>query len=95
MQTVTAIRAREVHLEDTNMHHSPLLRVSIRHTDAVSPPIARAAGNIKKAPPPYRGTSLTRNTPPYDPTVALFLGTYRGPRGVGVSHERGTPVGPP
>ena len=34
-----------------------------------------------KAPPPYRGISLVRNTPPYDPTVALFLGTY--PRGSG------------
>ena len=27
-------------------------------------------------------------------SLALCLGTYGGPRGVGVSHERGTPVGP-
>ena len=27
------------------------------------------------------------------PTVVLCLGTYGDPRGVGVSHERGTPVG--
>jgi len=40
----------------------------------------------------YRGTSLIRNTPPYDPTVALCLGTYGDLRGVGVSYERGTPV---
>ena len=30
--------------------------------------------------------------PPQDPTVALCLGTYGDPRGVGVSYERGTPV---
>ena len=29
--------------------------------------------------------------PPQDPAVALCLGTYGGPRGVGVSYERGTP----
>ena len=40
----------------------------------------------------YRGTSLTRTPPPQDPTVALCLGTYGDPMGVGVSHERGTPV---
>jgi hypothetical protein len=31
-----------------------------------------------------------RNAPPVGP-VALYLGTYGGPRGVGVSYERGTP----
>ena len=38
---------------------------------------------------------LAHNTPPprLDPTVALRLGTYGGPRGGGVSYERGTPVG--
>ena len=40
----------------------------------------------------YRGTSLIRNHPPYDPTVGLFLGSYDGPRVVGVSYERGDPV---
>ena len=30
--------------------------------------------------------------PPQNPTVALYLGTYGGPRGVGVSYERGTHV---
>ena len=40
----------------------------------------------------YRGTSLIRNTPTWDPTVALCLGTYGDPRGVGVSYERGTLV---
>ena len=30
---------------------------------------------------------------PEDPTVALCLGTYGDPRGVGVSYERGTPEG--
>ena len=44
--------------------------------------------------PSYRGTSLMGNIPPpEDPTVALCLGTYSGPMGVGVSCERGTPVG--
>ena len=27
----------------------------------------------------YRGTSLIRNTPPWDPTEALCLGTYGDP----------------
>ena len=40
----------------------------------------------------YMGTSLIINIPPQDPTVALCLGTYGSPRGVGVSYERGTPV---
>ena len=36
----------------------------------------------------------SEETPPsYDPTVGLYLGSYGGPRGVGVFHERGTPVG--
>jgi hypothetical protein len=29
---------------------------------------------------------------PQDPAVALNLGSYDDPRGVGVSYERGTPV---
>ena len=33
--------------------------------------------------------------PPQDPTVALFLGTYGDPRGVGVSYQRDTPAAPP
>ena len=33
------------------------------------------------------------NNPPEDPTVALHLGTFGDPRGVGVSYERGTPEG--
>ena len=40
----------------------------------------------------YRGTSLIRNTPPSDPTVALCIGTSGDPRGVGVLYERGVPV---
>ena len=47
---------------------------------------------IWQRPLAYRGTSLTRNTPP----VGLYsrpmpLGTYGDPRGLGVSFERGTP----
>ena len=40
----------------------------------------------------YGDTSLIRTIPFVDPTVALSLGTYGDPRGVGVSYERGTPV---
>jgi len=32
MQSLTAIRVREIHLEDKNMHHLPRLRVSVRNT---------------------------------------------------------------
>ena len=32
--------------------------------------------------------------PPQNPTVAICLGSYGDPRGVGVSDERGTPVTP-
>jgi len=39
-----------------------------------------------------QGYLAHKKHPPYDPTVALFLGTYRDPMGVGVSYERGTPV---
>jgi hypothetical protein len=42
------------------------------------------------------GTGVPRsqkNVPPQDPTVALRLGPYGGPKGWAVSHERGTPVG--
>ena len=42
----------------------------------------------------YMGTLLLRNSPTQDPTVELYLGSYGGPRGVGVSYERGTPVVP-
>ena len=31
----------------------------------------------------------SETTPPQDPTVALCLGTYGGPRGLVVSYERG------
>ena len=42
---------------------------------------------------PIQGYLAHKNpTPSYDPTVALCLGTYGGPMGVGVSYERGTPV---
>ena len=34
-----------------------------------------------------------KNPPRVNPTVALCLGTYGDPGGVGVSYERGTPVG--
>ena len=40
----------------------------------------------------YRVTSLVRNHPPWDPTVALCLETYGDPRGRGISYERGAPV---
>jgi len=36
--------------------------------------------------------SYGRRTPVEDPAVGLCLGPYGGPRGVGVSYERGTPV---
>ena len=40
-----------------------------------------------------RGVPRSWETPPpLDLTVALCLGTYCNRRGVGVSHERGTPV---
>ena len=39
------------------------------------------------------GTSLIRTPPLQDPTVALRLGTYGDPRGLGVSYERSTPAG--
>jgi hypothetical protein len=39
-------------------------------------------------PKPYRGTLLTRNPLPYDPTVALRLGMHGDPRGLGVFYER-------
>ena len=41
----------------------------------------------------YRGTSLIRNSAPQVPTIGLCLGSYGDPRGLGVSHERGSPVG--
>ena len=48
----------------------------------------------------YRGTSLIRKIPPVGPysgpmprNLSLCLGTYGDPMRVGVSHERGTPVG--
>jgi hypothetical protein len=40
----------------------------------------------------YMGTSLIKNAPPEDPTVARCLEPCGGPRGGAVSHERGTPV---
>ena len=40
----------------------------------------------------YRGTSLIRNTPPVGPSIALCIGTYGDPRGVGVSHARDAPT---
>ena len=40
----------------------------------------------------YRGTSLIRTPTQWDPEVALCLGTYGDPMGVGVSYERGTPA---
>jgi len=32
---------------------------------------------------PYRGTSLIRTPPSYDPKVGLYLGPYGGPKGGG------------
>ena len=40
----------------------------------------------------YRGTSLIRERSPQDPTVALCLGPYGGPRDSAFSYERGNPV---
>ena len=40
----------------------------------------------------YRGTSLIRNSSTRRTIIALCLGTYGDPMGVGVSYERGTPV---
>ena len=50
---------------------------------------------LKKARLPtracYGGTSPIRTPPPpWDATVALCLGTYGDPRGLGVSYQRGT-----
>ena len=45
---------------------------------------------------PSRCTGVPRSyerPPTQDPVVALCIGTYGDPRGMGVSHERGTPVG--
>ena len=42
--------------------------------------------------PPYRGTSLTRNTPSVGPYSSICLWPYGGPRGGAVSYGRGTPV---
>ena len=44
----------------------------------------------------HNPTGLPRSQetpPPEDPTVALCLGTYGDPLGVGVSYERSTPAG--
>ena len=38
----------------------------------------------------YRGTSLISKGPSVGPTVAICLGTYGDPWGVGVSYKRGT-----
>jgi len=44
--------------------------------------------------PGVQGYLAHENTSPRkEPTVALRLGTYGVPMGVGVSYERGTPVG--
>ena len=42
--------------------------------------------------PSYRVPSLITTPPPYDPTVALCLGTYGDPKGEGFSCERNTPI---
>ena len=42
---------------------------------------------------PVQGYLAQENKKPsYDPTAGLYLGSYGGPRGVGVSYERGSPV---
>ena len=42
--------------------------------------------------PSLQGCLAHKKTPtPLDPTVGRCLGPYGGPRGVGVSYERGTP----
>ena len=51
--------------------------------------LIRRGGETQEWLRAYRGDSLIRNT---HPTIALRLGTYGDPRGVGVSYERGTPV---
>ena len=51
------------------------------------------SGGAGRVPPPYRGVPRSQETAsPNDPTLALCLGTYGDPRGVGVSYERGTPI---
>ena len=52
-------------------------------------------GSGMKKPLPGGGAGVPRSketSPPLDPTVGLRLGPYGGPRGVGVSYERGTRV---
>ena len=49
----------------------------------------------RRGSPPVQGYLTHKKTPPpWDPTVALCLGTCGGPRRGGVSYERGTPVQP-
>jgi hypothetical protein len=40
-----------------------------------------------------RGTSLVRNNPPIGPYIIPMTRDLGDPRGLGVSYERGTPVG--
>ena len=60
-------------------------------------------GNAVISQPPARGSLILceslkqvylahKNPSPIHPTVALCLGTYGDPWGVGASYERGTPV---
>ena len=49
----------------------------------------------KNATPPCRGTSLIKNNPPHDPTVALFLGTYCDAGGWMLSGRHLRPPHPP
>jgi len=44
------------------------------------------------SPGRVEGYLAHKNPPPYDPAVALCLGTYGDPRGVDVSYVRLTPV---
>ena len=77
-------------------HTSPPLRTTVEPRYAVSAYMyCRVLKGCASFCARYPGSGvphLQENAPPRDTTVALFLGTYGDPRGLGVSYGRGTPV---
>ena len=60
-----------------------------RQQELLGPVLATCGGAGERT----TGETRSKETPPsQDPTVALCLGTYGAPRGVGVPYERGTHV---
>jgi len=66
------VQARANGFSTKQFAHAPLLHVSLHIEQQM---VSRTMS--------YRGTSLTRPPPPWEPTVALCLGTYGDPRGGG------------